>query len=158
MNKKDIIIILLSIVVLVLTIFTVFSIMNNRVLNETSEFLENVQKIQNNISFYVGSMYENTFQIYENSEILTGKISNTNEQIKDNEDKELVPIVNESKKVEKNGKIAYQINKENLESVLNIKMPEYEGVSWYIQDGTTLMVKLDKTPKWWSPELDFLKV
>lgn len=158
MNKKDIVIISLVIVILVLTIFTVFSTMNKRVFNETSQFLENTQKIQDDISFYVGTMYANTFEIYENEEILTGKISNTQEQIKDNEDKELIPIVDEEIKVEKDGKISYQINKKNLESVLSIKIPEYEGISWYIQDGTTLRVKLDNTPKWWSSELDFLKV
>ena len=114
--------------------------------------------MQNKIALYIGKSSSDAFGVYTNEEIITGKISATSEDIKDNSDKTVEPLVNVDEKVEENGKVAYKINSENLEKLLSISMPKYSGIEFYIQDGETLKVKVTNKPNWWNSELDFLKV
>ena len=48
------------------------------------------------------------------------------------------------------GKNAYELNMEYVNTTLGTKIPEYEGVKFYVVEGDLVKVKLDGTPEWWN--------
>lgn len=157
---KNIVIVLLVIAVLVLTFFTIFSKINVSGNLGKSEFLRNINELQADISYYLGSMNRDTFGVYDDTQIITGMIIKDNgekEVIKDNKNVALTPIVNIENKVVKNGNIAYQINEDNFEKVLNIQLFNHNGIKLLIQNGK-VKIQIDVKPDWWSNDFDYLLV
>ena len=153
---KNISIILLVILVLLLTIFLIFSKIENAISSESTSLLKDINKLQSNISFYIGKTYSETFGIYNSIQILSGVIDENDETsvIKDSKDVQIVPIINLKSKVEKNGKLYYEIDKESIQDVLKFNIPEYKNVKWYIEDGEIIKVQFDNKPEWWDESLD----
>ncbi|MNI66715.1 hypothetical protein D3C73_1223060 [compost metagenome] len=46
----------------------------------------------------------------------------------------------------------------NINEVLDIKLGEYAGITYYIENGDTLKVKLDTAPNWWDDTLNSFKL
>lgn len=157
-KKKNTIIVLLSSACILLIALMIFMKFSSKTVTGSSKFLQSVFSLQDKVSTYIGKSTSDTFGVYTAEEITTGKLAKTGEEIKDNDDKSLTPLVDTDKKQEKNDKIAYKINDENLKKILNTSMPTYEGVEFYIQDGTTVKVNLTSKPDWWTEDLDFLLV
>lgn len=157
-NNAGTVVLILLVICLILLVLVVFLAFGSKTKLGSGKFLKETYALQSNISLYIGRASSDAFGVYTNEEIITGKVSETDEQIKDNADETLKPLVNIDEKVEKNGKIAYKIKTQNLEELLNINMPTYNGVEFYIQDGQSLKVKLTDKPSWWTGELEFLLV
>lgn len=157
-DKKTVIIVILAVICMLLISFIIFLVFGTKSISGSSSFLQSTYALQDKVSNYMGKSSAETFGVYTNEEIITGKTSKNNEQIKDNEDKEITPLVNLDEKVEENGKVAYKINSDNLKKELNTSMPTFDGIDYYIQDGITIKVKLQTKPEWWNEDLDFLLV
>ncbi len=157
-DKKNNVIILEFIVIIVLTIFLLFSTIKSGDESKREKLISTALTAQEKLSYYLGKMSSDTFSLYTNTDIILGKSETTNEEIKDTEENKILPLVDSDKKEEKHNKISYKINSENMNTVLKIEMAKIDGISWFIQDGTTIKVKLDSTPSWWTPDLDFLVI
>ncbi len=148
-NSKDKIIIVLLLIVIIL--LAGYIILNLNKDNKAKDFISDFTKLQSKISYYIGSTYSDTFGVYTNEEIITGT-KTTNENVDDI--KNIEPIVDVESKVEKSGKISYQILSENVKKIFKIDVPNYEGVKWYIQDGEFLKVDFETKPSWWTENLE----
>lgn len=157
-GHKNVVIVILFVICMLLTALTVYLVFGNKTVSGSSKFLQSAYTLQNKISTYIGKATSDTFGIYTYEEIITGKVATTGEEIKDNEDKPIKPLVDIDKKIEKDGKVAYKINEENLKSLLNTSMPTYDGVEFYIQDGELLKVNIVNSPEWWIEDLNFILV
>ena len=157
-NKKNAIIILLIAICLLLAAVCVYSLFGNKTLSGSGKFLQSTFELQSKISEYVGRTTSDTFDVYSDEEVVTGKIKDTDEEINDNEGKAMKAIVDIDKKIEKNGKVAYKINEENLKSLLDTSMPTYDGIEFYIQDGNKLKINVTNKPDWFNEDLEFLEV
>lgn len=157
-GHKNVVIVILLVICMLLAALTVFLVFGNKTVSGSSKFLQSAYTLQNKISTYIGKTSSDTFGIYTYEEIITGKVATTGEDIKDNEDESLTPLVDIDKKIEIDGKVAYKINEENLKKLLNTSMPTYDGIEFYIQDGQLLKVNVVATPDWWIEDLDFILV
>ena len=157
-NNAAITVLVLFVICIILLALVIFFAFGAKNISGSGKFLKETYNLQNKIALYIGKASSDAFGVYTNEEIITGKVSTTNEEIKDNSDETLEPLVNIDEKIEENGKIAYKINAENLEKLLNINMPSFSGIEFYLQDGEDLKVKLTDKPNWWSTDLDFLLV
>lgn len=157
-KKKYTIIVLLSSACILLIALMIFMKFSSKTVTGSAKFLQSIFTLQDKVSTYIGKSTSDTFGIYTAEELTTGKLATSGEDIKDNEDKSLTALVDTEKKQEKNGKVAYKINEENLKKLLNTSMPTYEGVEFYIQDGSLVKVNLTSKPDWWTEDLDFLLV
>ncbi len=157
-NKKNNVIILEFIVIIVLTIFLFFSTIKSSDETKREKLISTALTAQENLSYYLGKMSSDTFSLYTDTDIILGKSETTNEEIKDTQENKILPLVESDNKEEINNKIAYKINSENMNTVLNVEISEIDSISWYIQDGTTIKVKLDSIPSWWTSDLDFLVI
>lgn len=158
LDKKNVIIVVLVVICMLLLAALIYFAFGGKSISGSSKFLQSTYTLQNKLSTYIGKSSSEMFGAYTNEEIVTGKISKSGEEIKDNDDKALKPLVDTDKKIEQDGKIAYKINEENLKSLLNTSMPTYDGIEFYIQDGELLKVKVVSAPEWWCEDLDFLLV
>lgn len=157
-KKKNTIIVLLSSLCIILIALMIFMKFSSKTVTGSSKFMQSVFTLQDKVSTYIGKTTSDTFGIYTAEELVTGKLATTSEDIKDNEDKSIIPLVDVDKKQEENNKVAYKINEENLKKLLNTSMPTYDGVDFYIQEGSLVKVKLTSKPDWWTEDLDFLLV
>lgn len=157
-NNARTVVLVLFVICIILFALVIFFAFGSKNITGSGKFLKDMYELQNKIALYIGKSSSDAFGVYTNEEIITGKVSATSEDIKDNSDKTVEPLVNVDEKVEENGKVAYKINSENLEKLLSISMPKYSGIEFYIQDGEALKVKVTNKPNWWNSELDFLKV
>lgn len=157
-DKKTVIIVILITISMLLLAVVIYQLFGGKSISGSSKFLQSAYTLQGKISEYIGKSASDTFGAYTNEEIITGKIAKSGEEIKDNEDKALKPLVNIDEKVEQDSKVAYKINEDNLKSLLNTSMPTYDGIEFYIQNGNLLKVKVVSTPDWWCEDLDFLLV
>lgn len=154
---KNVVIIILAVLVLLFGTYIVLLKFNVTGVDGKSTFVKNAFNLQDKVSYYIGTTYSDTFGIYTKEEILLGKTKDGKE-IKDNNNKAMTPLVSADKKIEKNGTVAYPLNEESAKTLLQITLPKEDGVTWYIQDGNLLKVNLEKSPSWWSIDLDCLKV
>lgn len=156
-KKNTIIVLLLSLCILLIALM-IFMKFSSKTVTGSSKFLQSVFTLQDKVSTYIGKSTSDTFGLYTAEEITTGKYATTGEDIKDNEDNSITPLVDTEEKQEKNNKVAYKVNEENLKKLLNTSMPTYDGVEFYIQDGSLVKVNLTSKPDWWTEDLDFLLV
>lgn len=159
MDKNKLIIIILIIMVIVLSTLLVFMKIGTKDEHTRADFIKNVINVQAELSYYVANTYSETFGIYNKEELILGidlEEKQTEEKDLENTKEEITPLANKDKKIEKNSKVCYEAIAENFSKVLNINLPEYEGITWYIQDGELLRV--DGKPSWWTSELDCLLI
>lgn len=154
--QKGLIIILIILNLLSIT-YIVFNKFNIANVDTKATFVEDITKVQEKISYYLGTSYSDTFGAYTKTELITG-LNSENKEIKDTTGKSLKPIVNIESKTEINGKVLYELNQENIEEILKIDLPTYNNIKWYIQDGELIKVKFDTKPSWWTTELNSLEV
>ena len=154
--QKGLIIILIILNLLSIT-YIVFNKFNIANVDTKATFVEDITKVQEKISYYLGTSYSDTFGAYTKTELITG-LNSENKEIKDTPGKSLKPIVNIESKTEINGKVLYELNQENIEEILKIDLPTYNNIKWYIQDGELIKVKFDTKPSWWTTELNSLEV
>ncbi len=148
------ILIALTVIIIVMTIYILFFNSSQKTSETETEFIKNMLIIQSNLSYYIGSTYSETFGIYDKETIIKGT-ENTNEQ---ENIKQLQSLVNSEEKIEENGVTAYKVNIQNIESVLKIDLPSYEGIDFYIQNGDTIKVNFNEVPTWWTEICDIFKV
>ncbi|MEG2348297.1 MAG: hypothetical protein RSB67_01440 [Clostridia bacterium] len=166
MKKNSIIITILVIILVILATLLIMTKVGSKDEHTKAEFLKNVIDIQAKLSYYVGNTYSETFGIYNKDEIILGvtpKKENTNENKKEtkitkeeNSKEEITPLANKEKKKEENSKVCYEALPKNFSKILKVTLPEYEGITWYIQDGQYLRV--EGSPSWWTSDLDCLKI
>lgn len=154
-DKKNIVVILLLIIIIVMVFTLVFkNIQKQRYEIEQKNFLSNITSLQISLSFYLGKMNNDTFNIYTNEEIILGKnLTEGNLQ-----EKKITPIVDSTKKTEAEGRNAFEVIIENFEKVLGIDIPSYSNMTFYIKDGSVIKVKFEEEPKWWNSALDIYKL
>ncbi len=155
---KTVVIVILSAICMILLSLVIFFAFGTKTVSGSSKFLESTLNLQNKVSMYIGTTSSDLFGVYTNEEIIVGKTSKNQEEIKDNEDNPISPLVDIESKVEENNKVAYKINKDNVTKLLNTSMPDYTGIEFYIQDGEKVKVKVTNKPEWWNEDLDFLLV
>lgn len=155
MDKKKVIIIVLVIMVIVLSALLVLSKVGTKDEHTRADFINNIVNLQAKVSYYVANTYSETFGVYNKEDIVLGG-KNTDKETNENENEGITPIVDSNKKFEKGSTVAYEIIPENFSKILNVSLPEYEGVTWYIQGGEFLRVSGD--PSWWTSDLNSLKV
>lgn len=154
-DKKSLTIIVLILILAIIIIVTIFNnVKRQRYEIEQKSFLSNITNFQIKLSFYLGNMSNDTYGIYTNEEIILGKTLDNQDSDKIN----IIPLVDSSKKVEKDGKKAFEINYENVKEVLNIDLENIEGISFYIQDGNVVKVKFSKIPNWWITSMDIYRL
>lgn len=154
--QKGLIIVLIILNLLSIT-YIVFNKFNIANVDTKATFVEDIIKVQEKISYYLGTSYSDTFGAYTKTELITG-LNSENKEIKDITGKSLKPIVNIESKTEINGKVVYELNQENIKEMLKTELPTYNNVKWYIQDGELIKVKFDTKPSWWTTELNSLEV
>lgn len=155
---KTVVIVILSAICMILLSLVIFFAFGTKTVSGSSKFLESTLNLQNKVSNYIGTTSSDLFGVYTNEEIIVGKTSKNQEEIKDNEDNPISPLVDSESKLEENNKVAYKINKDNVTKLLNTSMPDYTGIEFYIQDGEKVKVKVTTKPEWWNEDLDFLLV
>ncbi len=157
-NGKIVAIVLLSALCMILLSLVIFFAFGTKTVSGSSKFLESTINLQSKVSTYIGTTSSDLFGVYTNEEVITGKTSKDNEEIKDSEGEAISPLVDIEGKIEENNKVAYKINKDNVTKLLNTSMPNYEGIEFYIQDGEKIKVKVNVKPEWWNEDLEFLAV
>lgn len=158
---KNILIIVLLIVSFVQAIYIVFYTLNLKENTVKKSFLSSFIDIQKEVCEYLVEEKANTYDAYNYSQILTGIIVNEEgniNKIKDIDGKDLTPIVNSDNKLDINGVEYYTINNDNIKSSININMPSYKNMTWYISNEGDVKVKLEKEPNWWTSDLDCLLI
>lgn len=156
MDKNKIVIIILIVLVVILSAFLILAKVGNKDDHTRADFIKNVINVQAKFSYYVGNTYSETFGVYNKEEIVLGVNTEEIENEEEEKKEDIVPLANKDKKLEKDSKVYYEAIPENFSKVLNITLPEYEGIIWYIQDGEYL--KVDGEPSWWTSDLDCLKI
>ena len=99
----------------------------------------------------------NTYDAYNYSQILTGKVLNNEGQeieIKSIDGNNILPIADSSKKEDINGVEYYEINKENINTQLKLDIPNYKNITWYLSSNGDVKVKWNFKPNWWTSDLD----
>lgn len=155
-NTKNYIIIILIILLLLSITYIIATKFNVAGIDKKASFIKDVTKMQNEISYYVGTTYSDTFGAYDKTQIATGKVDG--KEIKDINNTNLIPIANIDEKIEKDNTISYRLNSENIKQVLKLDLPKYEGINWYIQDGTLIRFEIEQKPVWWTSDLDSLLI
>lgn len=157
---KNICIILLSILVLVLTIFLVFSKIESNKTGKEVTFLQDINNLQSKFSYYVGLTYSDTFGLYNNIEILAAdfKEIDVEKEITNSQNNKITPLITLDDKIEKKNKIYHKIIESNVEAVLGVSMPTYEGLTWYVENGNLLKVDFKSRPDWWTDNLEVFRV
>jgi len=154
-NKKYILIIIVLVILLGLSVAYAFLGTNGLKSTEKGKaFFDDAMKLQSELSYYVGSAHSDAFGVYSKEEIVLG-VTEDGEKIKDNEDNVLPALVNS---IDYKGKKAYELNMDYVNTTLGTKIPNYDGVTFYVIDGDVLKVKLDGTPDWWNSNYDGLKI
>lgn len=159
--RKNIIVIILSILVITLLMYIIFSKNGLSDSSERADFLKNMVNTQKELSYYLGRTSAETFGVYTNEQIITGVIDinkSDETKIKDNENNAIIPIVSIANNniVKENDVTSYLVIKDNIKEVLNTDLKEFSGVSYYITNGNTLKVKFDTKPKWWDGSMNTL--
>ena len=149
---KNVIICLLLVVIAILGSYI---ILNNS--TRTSSFLADIMLLQNKLSYYVGSINSETFEAYSNVEILTA-LTEDGKEIKGFDEKNLIAFANKDEAIESNGVTLYKLNIENIKNELNIDLSQYSSVTFYVQDGVNISVRIIEEPKWWDDNFDLLKI
>ena len=155
-NSKNIAIVILIVVVIILSIFLIIKNKNNGKGNsEIATFIKDAVEVQNNLSYYVGNTYSDTFGIYTKEEIVTAR----KKDAKENSDiSKLTSIVDTNSKIDSQNGTCYKISEENYKKILNVDLPKYDGITWYIQDGSLIKVHLNIKPDWWNEDLSCLEI
>ena len=157
-NSKTVIIVILVAICMILLSLVIFFAFGTKTVSGSSKFLESTLNLQDKVSMYIGKTSSDLFNVYTNEEIITGKTSKNQEEIKDNEENAILALADIDNKIEENNKVAYKINSDNVTSLLNTSMPNYEGIEFYVQDGEKVKVKVTTKPEWWNEDLDFLLI
>lgn len=154
---KNITIIILILLLLLSITYIVFNKFNIGNIDTKATFIKDTLNIQDKLSYYLGVTYSDTFAAYTPEQIITG-ISEGETKIKDISNNDLLPLVDVKSKIEANGKKSYELNSEAVKKLLNIDLPSYDDIKWYVQDGEVLKVKFINNPSWWSSDLDSILV
>lgn len=155
-NKKNITIVVIVLVVIILAIVVITkSIGNGKSGAGNANFVKDAMEVQNNVSYYVGNAYSDTFGIYTKEEIVTATKKDDKENSKISK---LTAIVDTNSKISSQNGTCYKISDEAYKSILNVQLPKYEGITWYLQDGTLLKVHFDTKPAWWTDDLSALEI
>ena len=156
-HLKNNIIIFEFLIIIALTIFILFTTIKSDSDLKKEELLTTVINVQDNLSYYLGKMSADTFSLYSNTEILLGKKEETDEDIVATDEEKIEPLIDVNSKMEKNGKVGYKIIAQNMIKTLKVEIPDMQGITLYIQDGTKVKVNFDTTkPSWWTTDMDFL--
>lgn len=155
-KTKNYIIILLIVLILLLITYIIASKFNVAGIDKKASFIQDINSLQAEISYYVGATYSDTFGAYTKEQIVTG-MSDGNE-IKDISNNSIKPLVDIESKQEKDETISYKLNEENIKEILDISLPKYEGLNWYLQDGNLIRVEIENKPSWWTSDLDSLLI
>jgi hypothetical protein len=111
--------------VIVLTILIFSSKINIVQDSKQKQFKSHILKIQNKISYYVVKTNSDTFWVYYDTQIIIvteDKLKlNTNDTT--NITSNIIKIVDSTQKIEKNNKVYYKVNGDNIKQVLNETMP-----------------------------------
>ena len=166
-NKKDdtlfknILIIVLLIVCFIQAVYIIFYTLNLKENTVKKSFLESFIDIQKEVCEYLVEEKAITYDVYNYSQILTGTIideeGNIN-KIKDIEGNDLTSIVDSETKLDINSVEYYPINNDNIKSSIDINIPSYKNMTWYISSEGDIKVKLEKEPNWWTSDLDCLLI
>ena len=149
-NKKYIFIIIILVILLGLSVaYAILGPNGYKTTEKGKSFFDDVIVLQSNLSYYVGASYSDSFGVYSKEEILLGKTED-GEKIKDNQDNVLPTLVVEENAEKYKEGNAYELNMEYVNTTLGTKIPEYEGVKFYVVEGDLVKVKLDGTPEWWN--------
>ena len=158
---KNILIIILLIVCFIQAIYIIFYTLNMKENTVKKSFLSSYIDIQKQVNMYLVKEKNNMYDAYNYSQILTGTIvdeqGNIN-KIKDIDGNDLTSIVNFETKLDINSVEYYAINNDNIKSSININMPSYKNMTWYISSEGDVKIKLEKEPNWWTSDLDCLLV
>ncbi len=156
-NLKNNIIIFEFLIIIALTIFILFSTIKSDSDLKKEELLTTIINVQDNLSYYLGKMSADTFSLYSNTEILLGKKEETGEDIVATDEDKIEPLVDVATKTQKGEKVAYKIITQNMIKTLKIDIPDMQGITLYIQDGSKVKVSFNTTkPSWWTTDFDFL--
>ena len=155
-NAKNISIVILVLAVIVLFIALIAKSSGGGTSgNGNANFVKDAMEVQNNLSYYIGSTYSDTFGIYTKEEIVTA----TKKDDKENSNiTKLTAIVDKNSKISSQNGTCYKISEESYKSILNVELPKYEGITWYLQDGALVKVHLDIKPSWWTDDLKSLEI
>lgn len=155
-NAKNISIVILVLAVIILSIVLIVkSAGGGNSGNSNANFIKDAMEVQNNLSYYVGNTYSDTFGVYTKEEIVTATKKDDKEN--SNIDK-ITAIVDKNSKISSQNGTCYKISEEAYKSVLNVSLPKYEGITWYLQDGALVKVHLDIKPSWWTDDLKSLEI
>lgn len=157
-NRKSSNNVMIAIMFLIIVVLLVYIIFFNSSGSGRTEFYSDITKLQNKISYYLGTTHAEMFGTYEIENILTG-VSSEGEEIKKIDDTSLTPLVYKDQVIEKNDTKYYKLKNESLKELINEELPTYDGLDWYISLDGSLKVKLSgTTPKWWNDNLEKLKL
>lgn len=162
-NKKDdvlfknVLIIVLLIICFIQAIYIVFYTLNLKENTVKKSFLMSYINFQKEITEYLIEEKANMYDAYNYSQILTGTVideSGNINNIKDIDGNNLTPVVNLDSKLDINGAEYYAINNENINSILEVSIPSYKNMIWYLSSNGDVKIKLENKPKWWTSDLD----
>ncbi len=162
-KKKYIIISVLIILTILIILYTIFRGGNPIYSSDRTKFVKQIIEAQKELSYYLGETVSDTFDLYTKEQIITGvmDIEKPEEtKILDNTNEAITPLVNveKDKIIQKGDTKNYLVINDNLKKILDVSLPEYAGVYYYIQDNGSIKVKLESTPDWWDSTLETLTV
>lgn len=153
-DNSNILLALMFIIIIILLVYIIFFTGGNG----KTEFYSETLKFQNTVSSYLGKAQADMFGAYEAKNIIIG-YNDEGTEIKNVDDSALTPIADKDVLVEKNNKKYYKLNEENIEKILEINVPVFTGIDWYICEDGSLAVKFTGgKPKWWSDNFEDLKL
>ena len=171
-NKDAMIIWLLIIIIFSLTIYILFSKIDSKDDITRKNFLITMQTAQARLSSYVSETLKDTFGLYTETEILSGKViveqtddkkddsketedEATDNLIKDNEGNALTGIIDIEKNYGNDENPVYKINKVDFQKVLNVSLDSFNGVEFYVSNGSIIKVDFEfSKPDWWNDDFD----
>ena len=148
-KKMKVIIGILIAIIIGIVLFIILTAKTNN-----AKFVDDLINTQAKVSKYIGQIESETFNAYTEEEIILGKTND--DKIKNINEKELIPLVDEDNKVENGTVKYYPINDENLKTQFGIDLSEYSEIKWYISSNGYVKVKLESKPKWWSANFNSL--
>lgn len=153
-SNNNVILALMFIIVIVLIVYIIFFTGKGK----SSNFTEDAVMLQNKISYYLGKTDTEMFGAYTVENIITGKNQDGNE-IKSVSEETLKPICDLDTKIESNNVKYYKLNSDNVEEVLNYKVPKYNNVDWYLSQTGDIKVKINGAePDFWNESYDSMKI
>lgn len=153
-NRKNIIILILTLVIIFLAVTSLLKINDNV---KAKQIIKDSLTAQSIISTYIGKMKSDTFDIYTTEQLLIGStdIKNIVEtKIKNNNDEDLLQIVSLEDKVSNKNSTFYKINIDSFEKKFDVNLYKEDGITWYVQNTGNIKINYTIKPNWWTQELN----